>query len=81
MRSRTLLAPLLCALAAYGADPALQAVYQRMDKAAANFKGCTADVVKIQLVEFQAAGFELLVVAGDTVLIKYALLGVRCQGH
>jgi hypothetical protein len=47
MRLRTLLAPLLCALSAYGADPALQAVYQRMDKAAANFKGCIADVVKI----------------------------------
>lgn len=47
MRSPTLLAPLLCALTAYGADPALQAVFQRMDRAAATFKGCTADLVKI----------------------------------
>jgi outer membrane lipoprotein-sorting protein len=48
MRSRTLLAPLLCALTAHGADPALQAVFQRMDKAAANFKGFTADLVKLE---------------------------------
>lgn len=47
MRSRTLLALLLCTLTAYAADPALQAVFQRMDKAAAVFKGCTADLVKI----------------------------------
>jgi hypothetical protein len=47
MRFRTLLAPLLCAFTAYGADPALQAAFQRMDRAAASFKGCIADVVKI----------------------------------
>ena len=34
-------------LTASADDPALQAVFQRMDKAAANFKGFTADVVKI----------------------------------
>jgi len=48
MRLRTLLTPLLCALTAYGADPALQAVYQRMDRAAATFKGFTADLVKLE---------------------------------
>jgi hypothetical protein len=47
MRLRTLLTPLFCALTAYGADPALQAVFQSMDKAAATFKGFTADLVKI----------------------------------
>jgi outer membrane lipoprotein-sorting protein len=48
MRWQTLLAPLLCVLTAYGADPALQAVFQRMDKAAATFKGFTADLVKVE---------------------------------
>jgi outer membrane lipoprotein-sorting protein len=47
MRSRLSLALLVCTLTAYGADPALQAVYQRMDKAAAGFNGCTADLVKV----------------------------------
>jgi outer membrane lipoprotein-sorting protein len=47
MRSRTLLAAMLCTLTAYAADPGLQAVFQRMDKAAAGFKGFTADVAKI----------------------------------
>src|SRR5271170_6165353 len=48
IRWRTLFAPLLCAVTAYGADPALQAVFQRMDKAAATFKGFTADLVKLE---------------------------------
>jgi outer membrane lipoprotein-sorting protein len=48
MRSRTFIALLLCTLPAYGADPALQAVFQRMDKAAATFKGFTADLVKLE---------------------------------
>jgi outer membrane lipoprotein-sorting protein len=47
MRSPKSLALFLCILPAYGADPALEAVFQRMDKAAATFKGCVADVVKI----------------------------------
>jgi outer membrane lipoprotein-sorting protein len=47
MRSRTLFALLLCTVAASGADPALQAVFQRIDKAAATFKGFTADMVKV----------------------------------
>jgi outer membrane lipoprotein-sorting protein len=47
MRSRTLLALLLCTPPAHAADAALQAVFQRMDNAAATFKGCTADLVKI----------------------------------
>jgi outer membrane lipoprotein-sorting protein len=47
MRSPGFLLPLLFTLTAYAADPALQAVFDRMDKAAANFKGFTADVVKI----------------------------------
>jgi outer membrane lipoprotein-sorting protein len=46
MRSRTLLALLLCTPPAYGADAALQAVFQRMDKAAGSFKGFTANLVK-----------------------------------
>jgi outer membrane lipoprotein-sorting protein len=47
MRSRTLLAAALCSLTAFAADPGLQPVFQRMDKAAAGFKGFTADVAKI----------------------------------
>lgn len=48
MRSRTLFALLLCTMTANGADdPALQAVFQRIDKAAATFKGFTADMVKL----------------------------------
>jgi outer membrane lipoprotein-sorting protein len=47
MRSRTLLALLFCTLAAGATDPALQAVFQRIDKAASNFKGFTAAMVKL----------------------------------
>jgi outer membrane lipoprotein-sorting protein len=47
MRSRTLLALLLCMPAAYGFDQTLQGVFNRMDKAAGSFKGFTADLVKI----------------------------------
>lgn len=47
MRSRTLLTLVVWALPIYGADPAMQAVFQRMDRAAASFKGFTADLVKI----------------------------------
>jgi outer membrane lipoprotein-sorting protein len=47
MRLPTLLALLFCTLTAGAADPALQAVFQRIDKAAATFKGFTADVVRI----------------------------------
>jgi outer membrane lipoprotein-sorting protein len=47
MRPRKIFALLLCAPLAFGADAALQAVFQRMDKAAVTFKGCTAEVVKI----------------------------------
>ena len=48
MRSRTLLALLLCTPLAFSFDAALQAVFQRMDKAALTFKGFTADLVKIE---------------------------------
>jgi outer membrane lipoprotein-sorting protein len=46
MRLRTLLAFLLCTPVAHAAAT-LQEVFQRMDKAAATFKGFTADVVKL----------------------------------
>jgi outer membrane lipoprotein-sorting protein len=42
-----LLLPLLCSTAGFAADPRLDAVFQRMDKAAATFKGFTADLEKI----------------------------------
>src|ERR1700683_5056592 len=48
MRSRKIFALLLCTPLAFGADAALQAVFQRMDKAALTFKGFTADLVKIE---------------------------------
>jgi hypothetical protein len=48
MRPRILLALLFCTLTAGAADPALQAVLQRMDKASATFKGFTADLVKLE---------------------------------
>jgi outer membrane lipoprotein-sorting protein len=48
MRSRTLLALLFCTPLAYAADPGLQALFQRMDQAAATFKGFTADLVKVE---------------------------------
>jgi outer membrane lipoprotein-sorting protein len=41
------LLPLLCSTAGFAADPALDAVFQRMDKASATFKGFTADLEKI----------------------------------
>jgi outer membrane lipoprotein-sorting protein len=47
MRSRILLAILLCAPAGFADDSPLQAVYRRMDAGAATFKGFTADLVKI----------------------------------
>jgi outer membrane lipoprotein-sorting protein len=48
MRLRILLALLFCTPAAQAAaDPALQAVFQRIDKAAATFRGFTADMVKL----------------------------------
>jgi outer membrane lipoprotein-sorting protein len=47
MRSRIILALMFCTLTAGAADPALQAVFQRIDKAAATFKGFTADMVKL----------------------------------
>jgi outer membrane lipoprotein-sorting protein len=48
MRSRKIFALLLCTPLAFGADAALQAEFQRMDKAALTFKGFTADLVKIE---------------------------------
>jgi outer membrane lipoprotein-sorting protein len=48
MRSRKIFALLLCTPLAFGADAALQAVFQRMDRAAATFKGFTADLLKIE---------------------------------
>jgi outer membrane lipoprotein-sorting protein len=47
MRSRIILALMFCTLTADAADPALQAVFQRIDKAAATFKGFTADMTKV----------------------------------
>ena len=38
---------LLCSSAGFAADPRLDAVFQHMDKAAATFKGFTADLEKI----------------------------------
>jgi outer membrane lipoprotein-sorting protein len=48
MRSPKIFALLLCAPLAFGADAALQAVFQRMDKAAVTFKGFTADLLKME---------------------------------
>jgi outer membrane lipoprotein-sorting protein len=45
--SIALLFPLLCSAAGFAEDPRLNAVFQRMDKAAATFKGFTADLEKI----------------------------------
>jgi len=42
-----LLLALVCSTAGFAADPRLDAVFQRMDKAAQTFKGFTADLEKI----------------------------------
>ena len=46
------------------------------------FPGCRAagNVVEIRLVEHQAGGFDLLVVAGDAVLVEQCALGSRRAG-
>jgi outer membrane lipoprotein-sorting protein len=54
MRTPFLFAVLLCA-SALADDPALQAVFQRMDKASPAFKGFTADLVKIDHQDFADA--------------------------
>ena len=51
MRASILFAVFLCA-SALADDPALQAVFQRMDKASTGFKGFTADLVKIDHQDF-----------------------------
>jgi outer membrane lipoprotein-sorting protein len=51
MRAPILFAVLLCA-SAFADDPALQGVYQRMDKASLTFKGFTAELVKIDHQDF-----------------------------
>ncbi len=54
MRALMLLALFPFSLAGFAADPGLQAVFERMDKASAAFKGFTADLEKIdyyQIVE------------------------------
>lgn len=52
MRTFLPLAFLVCAPALAADNPALNAVYQRMDRAAAGFKGFTANVVKIDFQDF-----------------------------
>ena len=47
MRAFLVFPLLLCSAAGFAADPALQAVFDRMDKASTTFKGFTADLVKI----------------------------------
>ncbi len=47
MRAPIIFALVLCAPAAFAADPALAAVFQHMDKTSATFKGFTADLAKI----------------------------------